>query len=120
MSPAWEPVKKVLIPKAASVPLVSAPKANCVLGPVDDMLSLPLETWADKPLTPLISAARLLSVVSWPEPSRATGMLLVVLVPVCVLVTMICSEPLVGVKVRPAWLSEALASLTALRLVVCV
>ena len=39
MLPAWEPVKKVLIPKAASVPLVSVPKANCVLAAVDEMVS---------------------------------------------------------------------------------
>ena len=68
-----------------------------------EMVSVPLETWADKPLTPLISAARLLSVVSCPAPSRVTGMLFVVLAPVCVFVAMIWNEPLVGVKGRPAW-----------------
>ena len=125
MSPAWEPVKKVLIPRAASVPLVSVPKANCVLAPAE-MVNLPrpgvpgAPTLAVSPLTPLIAAARLSSVVVWPGPSRGTGMLAVVLAPVCVFVTMICSEPLVGAEARPAWSSGASGSLTALRLVVCV
>ena len=109
MLPALEPVKKVLIPRAASVPLVSSPKANCVFAPVAEMVNWPSETWADRPLTPLISAARLLSVVSWPAPSRATGYWSWCCVSVCVFVTMIWNEPLVGVNARPAWLSGASA-----------
>ena len=122
MLPAWEPVKKVLIPKAASVPLVSVPKANCVLAPVDEMVSVPLETCGRQAADAVdfrgqaverrivagaqqgdgnvVRGARARLRVRDDDLERTVGR----------------REGQAGL----AWLSGALGSLTALRLVVCV
>ncbi len=110
----------MLIPRAASTPLVSLAKENSCPDAAVIVSRLSLFTAAVIPLTWFSDAARLFNVVSAPTPLTLTGMAVVCVKPVVWFCTAIWKDPSTGGKARPVLPSDWFGSLTADSLVAVV